>query len=258
MNGANISYSARNNEDTKKGWTISIFVHLVLLLFFFWFKVEVLPFILDFTPVNFAPFADIDNSQGSALEALEAGSPMVELPRRPMLDEASPLLQLPDRARPPVEAIIPQDRPEEMKPELVNPGRRMLLPTDISGRGDRPSPTPLPVESSWLEGERQQAMTSKLTGDEMFAISWEGQQRVKISGDLPVFPPGVNRAATVKLTFEVAPDGVVNFASPSTKGVPELEQVSIEALRKWRFNALDPSMPQMKQRGEITFIFTLK
>lgn len=175
-----------------------------------------------------------------------------------MLEDESPLLQLPDRDRPPIEAAIPRYRPEEILPEQTRNGQRMLLPSTIPGRSDRPLPTPLPVESSWLEGERQQVMSSKLIGDEMFSINWEGQQRVKTSGDLPKFPSGVNRAATVTLTFEVAPDGVVSFASPTTKGVPELEQVSIEALRKWRFNVLDLSMPQVKQRGEITFVFTLK
>ncbi len=258
MTGANILFATRNQRDSKKGWAVSVIVHILLLLFFIWLKVEIVPFILDFTPVTFAPFSNVTEPEGSAMANLESGAPIVDLPRRPMLDETSPLLQLPDRERLPIEAVIPQDRPEEMTPEFVQPGRRMLMPTDVLGRGDRPIPAPLPVESSWLEGERQQAMASKLAGDEMFSISWEGHQREKVSGELPKFPEGVNRASTVKLTFEVAPDGVVIFASPSTKGVPELEKVSLEALRKWRFNALDPSMPQMKQRGEITFVFTLK
>ncbi len=258
MAGANVMDPTLSRRESGSGWTISIVVHLILALFLYWSQVEIAPFILDFTPVDFAPLTEISESDGSAMAALEAGAPIVELPRRPMLDETSPLLQLPDRHRPPVEALIPRDRPEGISPELLQPGRRMLLPTDLPGRGDRPIPPPLPVESSWLEGERQQAISSKLTGDEMFSISWEGPQRLKVSGELPKFPQGVNRAATVKLTFEVAPDGVVVFVLPVAKGVPELEQVSIDALRKWRFNALDPSIPQQKQRGEITFVFRLK
>jgi TonB family protein len=114
------------------------------------------------------------------------------------------------------------------------------------------------VNDAWLEGDRQAAISGKLAGDDMFSIAWEGPVRVKVSGALPEFPPGVNRAATVKLSFEVAPDGSVTFTAPVTKGVPELEKVSMAALRAWRFNALDPSQPQVKQRGEITFIFRLK
>lgn len=258
MSQSSIYHPAGSDRNSRTGWILSILIHLFLLLFLFWFRIEIAPFILDFTPVDFAPYSDINEPDGSAMSTLEAGAPLVELPRRPMLDETSPLLQLPDRKRPPVEPVIPKDRPEELLPDPMQTGRRMLLPAELPGRGERPMPEPLPVESSWLEGERQQAMSSKVAGDEMFSISWEGPKRVKTSGELPVFPARVNRAVTVKLTFEVAPDGMVTYASPSTKGVPELEQVSIDALRKWRFNALDPASPQQNQRGEITFIFTLK
>jgi len=250
--------SSGRERGTERGWVVSIVVHAILLLLFYLYRIDILPFILDFTPVNFAPFSDVAETEPTSVHDALSGAPIVELPRRPMLDESSPLLQLPDRERPILEAVIPQERPEEMKPDLTVSSRRMLLPTAVTGRSDRPTASPMPVESSWLEGERQQSMNSKLAGDEMFTIAWEGTQRQKISGDLPKFPAGVNRASTVKLAFDVAPDGTVIFVSPSTKGVPELEQVSIEALRKWRFNPLDPSIPQAKQRGEITFVFTLK
>jgi len=219
---------------------------------------QIQPFLLDFTPVNFAPLMTVDKSSASALAALESGVPLVELPRRPMLDDTSPLLQLPDRARPPVEAVIPRDRPEDARRDLPSAGRRTLIPTAQAGRSDRPAATPMPVNDSWLEGEQRQAMSGKLTGDEMFTISWDGPSRLKVSGTLPEYPPGVNRDATVKLAFDVAPDGAVTFVSPNTKGVPELEMASINSLKTWRFNTLDPSQPQIKQRGEITFVFRLK
>jgi len=245
-------------SDKRTGIVASFGVHLLLLLLFLIWRMQIHPFVLDFTPVNFAPLMDLKEAGQSALAALEAGTPVVELPRRPMLEETSPLLQLPDRARPPIEATIPRERPDEPRLDLPSAGRRMLLPTETVGRSDRPVSSPLSVNDSWVEGERRQAAAGKLTGDEMFSISWEGPSRTKISGDLPTFPPGVNRAVTVKLAIDVAPDGTVLFVTPATKGVPELEKVSINAVRSWRFNALDPSQAQLKQRGEITFIFKLK
>lgn len=242
----------------RLGWGTSLGAHLLLLLIFLALRLELPPFVLDFTPVDFAPLSDLTEEAMSALSALESNAPVVELPRRPMLDETSPLLMAPDRARPPALGRLPIERPEEARPDLTLSGRRLLLPTDVVGRRDRPVTAPLPVASSWLEGERRQALSAKLAGDEMFSISWEGPAREKTSGDLPEFPPGVEAAATVRLTFDVAPDGSVLFAAPITKGVAELEKVSLDALRTWRFNALDPAQPQVKQRGEITFIFTLR
>ncbi len=246
------------HRDTRIGWTASVGLHLLLMLGFLVWKMQIAPFILDFTPMTFAPLADVRSFGPSARAALESGSPMVELPRRPMLDETSPLLQLPDRARPLIEAIIPHERPEAVTPDPTQITRRMLLPSSSKLSGERPSTSPIAVNDDWLAGERSQAVSGKLGGDDMFTISWEGPSRVKLSGTPPEFPKGVDRASLVKLTFDVAPDGSVVFISPATKGVPELEKVSIDALRSWRFNRLDPALSQMNQRGEITFVFRLK
>jgi TonB family protein len=246
------------DSTVKKGWGFSLGLHFLLLLFLLAYKIELPPFILDFTPVNFAPLGEQGVGEEGTLQALHAGTPMVELPRRPMLDETSPLLQLPDRARPPVEAVIPDERPVDRLSDMARPGKRLTLPSDLSGLSSRPAAAPLPVESSWLEGERQQAMSAKLTGDEVFSINWEGTARQKISGDLPLFPPGLKRDATIQLSFNVAADGTVTLAVPITKGLPELEKASLDAIRKWRFNALDPSTSQTIQKGEITFHYKLK
>jgi len=247
----------RSHRDRRAGWGASIALHLLLLLWFLLWKMQLTPFVLDFTPVNFAPLTTLPEDAGEALSALASNAPVVELPRRPMLDENA-LLKLPDQSRRPIEAVVPRERPETTRPELDRDRGRMLLPTGSLGRSDRPSISPADVDDSWLAGDRQAAAAGKIAGDEMFTIRWEGPIRNKISGELPLFPPGVNRDVTVRLSFDVAPDGAVVFVAPAAKGVPELERASIEALRTWRFGRLDPAQPQTNQRGEISFIYKLK
>ncbi|MBM3329359.1 MAG: hypothetical protein FJY67_07810 [Calditrichaeota bacterium] len=203
------------------------------------------------------PLSSVETDESRVMEALSGGLPQVELPRRPMLEEASPLLRLAERERPIVDAVAPVERPETIEPERPRPGRRSEFESSSAGR-ERPAIEPLTPTDDWLTGQRSEALSGPVVGDELFAISWEGIARTKLSGALPEFPPGVNRTATIRLAFAVNPAGDVVTLSPVVKGVPELERVSIDALRTWRFNALDRTLPQADQRGEITFIFKLR
>ena len=81
---------------------------------------------------------------------------------------------------------------------------------------------------------------------------------MKTSGKLPEFPVGVQQDVTIRLSFTVAPNGSVISVVPVTKGVFELENAAITALRNWRFNVLEGGNEQKDQTGEITFIFRLE
>lgn len=245
-------------NDRRIGWTTSILLHILLLLIFVLSRLDIRPFELTFTRIEFAPLSTYKADEGSVLASLESGKPIVELPRRSMLEDESPLLRLPDRPKPIIEAVAPHERPEIVDRVTTQTGRRITLPTEAKGLRERPVIEPLPVADDWLAGERSQALSEKVAGDEMFSISWEGAARTKLSGALPTFPPGVQRAATIILSFEVSPAGEVVRAAPVTKGVPELEKAALDALRTWRFNTLDPALQQVNQRGEIKFVFKLK
>lgn len=242
----------------NRGWMASGVFHLLILLIFAFWKLQIAPFILDFTPLAFAPLADVGSLSPSVAAALDANAPSVELPRRPMLEEESPLLHLPSKLRPELDVPISRERQDILVADQANSARRTLIPSIGSGRTDRPVTTALPVNEGWLTGEQHQAATGSLTGDEMFEIAWEGVQRLKISGELPTFPKEVSRATVIRIAFTVSPDGIVVTTVPSTKGVPELERVSMDALKSWRFNRLDAGSPQANQSGEITFRYQLK
>ena len=242
----------------RTGWVVSIVMHGILVLVFLLSRLELKPFILDFTNIAFAPAADIEMGGGTVLPAFGGAEPLIELPRRPMLDETSPLLRLPERERRIPEAPAPVEKPELELPKSVLQGQREELPVTSPGQRERAKFKSLPISDELLTGTKPDALADRLASDEMFSIDWEGPAREKVGGRLPEFPPGVQKAATVRIDFKVAPDGSVVYTAVKTKGLPELEKVALEALRTWRFNPLDKSLPQENQTGVITFIFKLK
>lgn len=245
--------------EIRVGWWISGGLHVTLAVIFFFMLIDVKPFMLDFTEMTFAPTGDLESSGGGVLPTLDSGSPVIELPSRPMISETSPLLKLPDKNRPVIDAVSPQERPQFTSSDMLKPGKRASLLPSGSGSKERPSMSALPVEDELLVGNRPEGSSDQLVSDEMFTISWDsGISRAKQSGRLPEFPSDVKRAATVKISFTVAPDGSVVFATPHTKSDPRLEQVSIDALRTWRFTPLESSQEQQNQSGIITFVFKLK
>ena len=245
-----------SNEMT--GWFVSIGIHGIIVLIFLYSQLDIKPFNLDFTPVTFASIQNYAVSASIRSVSERGGKPIVELPRRPMLDDTSPLLRLPDSDR-----IITATPPRLEKPDLtekifVSPSRRVDLTAVLPDKRERAPVEPIPLNDAVLTEPREDALSGQLAGEEMFTIKWEGPARIKTSGRLPEFPPGINKAATVRLEIVVAPDGSVVSAKPVTKGLPGLETVSIDALRTWRFNRLDRALVQSNQKGEITFRFVLK
>ncbi len=87
-------------------------------------------------------------------------------------------------------------------------------------------------------------------------IEWGGGgNRVVISKKIPVFPPGVNTSAQIRIRFTVRPDGTVGAIIPLQKADPKLEKAAIDALRQWRFNPLKEDIDMV---GIIPFTFRLR
>jgi len=92
-----------------------------------------------------------------------------------------------------------------------------------------------------------------------FSMKWlQGGMRKKISGDLPKYPEGAKVEAEIKLLAVVSPDGSIQALQPAQKGNTRLEEAAIKEVRYWKFEPLKSSQPQIPQRCEIVFLFTLK
>lgn len=243
---------------SRIGWLCSILLHALLAIFLITQTLELKPFDLDFTPVEFASLRALEPAGEESIDRKGGTQPRVDLPKRPMLEEASPLLKLPAANRQEVVAQNRTGKPDLSNLETLNPGSRIDLKPLAAGPRERAPINPLPLNDQALYGSRTDAATDHIAAENIFTITWDGPSRVKTAGTPPEFPPGVNREAIVRLKLMVAPDGSITSISPLTKGDQELERVSIEALRSWRFNALDRSLAQKNQGGVITFIFKLE
>jgi len=84
----------------------------------------------------------------------------------------------------------------------------------------------------------------------------EGLDRDPHFAPLPEYTEKVNARIQVRIT--VNPDGRVVRRIPLRKDNPRLEAAVMEALQRWRFNALPPGAPQENQTGTITFTFRLE
>ena len=97
--------------------------------------------------------------------------------------------------------------------------------------------------------------SGKGAGDGFGDIDWGGGgNRVVLEKPLPKFPNGVRTSGQIILRFKVLPDGTVTSVVPLQRADPELEYAAIQAIKKWRFNALKDDAPIMVGQIPLTFI----
>lgn len=86
-------------------------------------------------------------------------------------------------------------------------------------------------------------------------IEWGGGgNRTVLSKVLPKSPNKLDRNVQLKVKFTVLADGTVANMKPMQKGDPLLEQQSLTALKRWRFNKIADGV---EMSGIITFSFKM-
>ena len=86
-------------------------------------------------------------------------------------------------------------------------------------------------------------------------IEWGGGgNRTVLSKVLPKSPNKLDRNVQLKVKFTVLADGSVANMKPMQKGDPVLEQQSLSALKRWRFNKIADGV---EMSGIITFSFKM-
>jgi TonB family protein len=96
------------------------------------------------------------------------------------------------------------------------------------------------------------------TSNQPYKLEGDASKRTIINQVLPEYPPGLQREAVVKIRFWVLPDGRVGAMIPVQKGDPTLEDITMKAIRQWRFNSLPPDENQENVQGIITFVYKLR
>jgi Gram-negative bacterial tonB protein. len=230
------------NKIKHTSLSISLAVHVIVFFLFVFVKVtEEVP-ATDFVELGFG----IGNGTGSAggmgssiEESTATNEPEGASKISQTSEETAKKLDIPNAKSNKDEDAIPQPKKAKQK---------------VDGN----SLTENNSDSKTLGGQSQ---GNKLGGSGTFGydIDWGGKGKRKIySYSKPDYPEGVRKEADIRLRFTILPDGTVGSIIPLTKADTKLENVAINSLRQWRFEALSKNQKQVEQIAIIVFPYRLQ
>lgn len=250
-------------SNLRNSLAFSILGHFLLLLLFLVINTGFRLKTSEFAEISFVSGSPIRPSmrQGSARSILPPAQkeqlptkPLVNLPERRMLEDESPLLteRQRDKLSPDLDTAILPDRTRE-------PDYSEKITSDRVGER-HVSQSPLGVEKidSGSRDKLGSEPFSPTGSEQLFSIEGDAARRSIVRKIIPQYPPGLQKEATIKVRFEVLPDGTVSNMIPMIKGEPTLENLTLEALRQWQFNPLPPALEQKTVTGIITFRYLLR
>jgi len=244
----------------------SFIIHVLVFVLFIIVSVEVQTEIPEYSVVDLADITALEEEIPEPVVQEEEPQPaqtqpekeLVELPKRNFTDLEKP--EVPFRTN---EKILAED-------EKITAGEKITPSEELQREPVRKIEDLMPQEKkeTSLEnlgvGERfsdpnlEQRPQAPPINRERYSIEWMAGTRVKVSGEVPRYPEGINKEVTIKIRFFVLPDGTVGDMIPVEKGERILEDICMRALKQWRFNKLESLAPQVRQQGVITFRFELR
>jgi len=257
-------------SDIRKTLILSAGIHLLLLLLFLGISVGI-----DFSPQEFAEIGFVASSRGTrprpVLKQMNVVTPQ---PKQP---QAAPTQTTQPKAEP---VNLPKRRMlEDEKPQVINRETGKLTPTedqtkispadqvyksqqigrDIAAtrQGERVTETPAEAVGQAKETAPSEDVGTPGT-NQPFTIEGDAAKRTIVNQKIPRYPSGLQREAVVKIRFTVLPDGHVRAMLPIQKGDPTRDEITMQALRHWRFNPLPPGAEQKNVQGIITFRYELQ
>lgn len=251
--------------------TTTILIHLVLLIFFIIFKIDFQPVIAEFVEVSFtggfkAPSIEDVTYTDELIDKEGTLNPIDSQPETNLRN-----IELPERRQLDLneEEIIEKVQPDlEKKIEGPPAIKRTPIPSIPQTKSNQPFNPFLKREKKVESGIFKKGSDEKLlTGtqkvdinlDKEFEIDWMGDIKREIyQKKLPEFPEDVQQEATIKIKFSVLPNGLIGSAVLLQKGNTQLENLTLETFKTWRFNPLPNYTDQEPQTGIITFRFRLR
>ncbi|MDP8210499.1 MAG: TonB family protein [Candidatus Stygibacter australis] len=139
-------------------------------------------------------------------------------------------------------------------PEMVKSGLDTPALSDAKPQQEAETAS-VKADKDFLAGLRER-IAAEDSDSGGYTLSGEVINRTILNKVIPEYPEGLQQNSEVELRFEVTPDGKVGENIVILKkGGAQLDQVSLEALRQWRFN---PISGEFIQTGVITFSYKLK
>ncbi len=259
-------------SDIRKTLALSAGIHLLLLLLFLGIGVGI-----NFSTQEFAEIGFVASSRGARPQPVHQQTNVVTPQPKPKQPEAAPAQTTQPKAEP---VNLPKRRMlEDEKPQIINRETGKLAPTEDqtkispadqvydarqSGRdiaatrqGEQVATTSAEVDAQAKESAPSEDVAPPGT-NQPYTIEGDAAKRTIVSQKIPRYPPGLQREAVVKIRFTVLPDGHVGAMLPIQKGDPTLDEITMKALRQWRFNPLPPGAEQKNVQGIITFRYELQ
>jgi hypothetical protein len=186
--------------------------------------------------------------------AEDSGGKLVKLPRRRMVETDVSSLSIPFERKLPV--MEQPGRTEKLSTPSRWSDRILYMPE--KPLASKAVPDNLLTETDRLsEAEWSGDVGRETLRETFFELEGAVSERGIIQKIVPEYPPELQKEARIRLRFYVLPDGRVGQIIPLRKADPDLESVSIEALRSWRFSPVQGPATEV-QEGIITFIYRLK
>jgi TonB family protein len=117
-----------------------------------------------------------------------------------------------------------------------------------------------------LSQKQTPELTEKPVTPERFSV-FESRQddlgrSVIYKPELPKYPEWLRKLGSdfeVNLKFLILPDGTIaNVEKVSSSGYPEVDEIGVRYIRKWKFMPVARDLPQENQWGLIKLVFKLK
>jgi TonB family protein len=257
----------RSEKDFRNGWIISIIVHAVLAVMLMSFTVRQYIAEPQFVEMSWgvvssveAPIPNLpapEQATASSRQDEKESENSVSLPKRKYLDLPDETISL--RAK--KKNISAENPVSSIRGGKVaaNDRRTNVVSNGFGSRenavGKSNSMSSVSVAAPFGKGTDRGGSGTNIA----FAIQWAGGgNRKLVEGDMPVYPPGVNIQAQIKIKVTVLPDGTVRSAQPAQKGDTRLENAALAKVKFWQFEPLQSAQSQIEQQCDITFNFKLK
>ena len=256
-----------DNKTLRTAIVLSFVFHIFLLLIFFFINVNYKYNIAEFTEIAFAsgrsaltrstPISTISQPIQKNNLNTEPSANIITLPKRKLVDDKKELIKVTDNIKKissDVVKIIPQPSSNEKleKPDYEFLNKPNLAEKEIALHDNALSPGDkiLPLSDTEKFGDPGQQMPYEIEG--------QAAPRTVTYKIIPEYPANLQKQALVKINFTVLPNGRIGEMIPRIKADAQLEKITMDALRQWRFNPLPSYKPQEIERGVITFRYLLK
>jgi TonB family protein len=255
---------------------VHVVLFVVFLLYTFSINTNVRPSFIEVEFGEFQSGTPTEYAEQQAEQVATRPDPSETQPENPEPEKPDPVEEQESTTEETTKPVDVPDQTEEVQEEeLETPETDKVDPQNQTSTEEQQEVT-VPPKTEQDEVQQEGAETSgdqegntgevnadQGTGNQQeksapYELQWEGDiERNPMVQPLP--DNTANTEGTVRIRFEVKPDGSIGRIIPLIKsGNPELEREVMSTLRSWRFSRLPSGVPQQSQWGVITFRFVFE